>query len=75
MSVLPEHHVVLATRDQLVADLPTAYRRVQEVAGTTDAPGASYVGLITGPSRTGDIERVRVLGAHGPRRLTVYLIG
>lgn len=34
---------------------------------------SSMMSFITGPSRTGDIERILVLGAHGPKRLTVLL--
>jgi L-lactate utilization protein LutC len=34
---------------------------------------APYLTLVTGPSRTADIERVLVLGAHGPRRLVVLI--
>lgn len=33
----------------------------------------SYVGLITGSIRTADIEKILVVGAHGPRRLVVIL--
>lgn len=29
------------------------------------------ISIVTGPSRTGDIERILVLGAHGPKKLTV----
>ncbi len=68
LSVLPPHHVVLARRAQLLPDLPSAFARIQEKYGT-DYP--SMISLITGPSRTGDIERILVLGAHGPKRLTV----
>jgi L-lactate dehydrogenase complex protein LldG len=32
------------------------------------------ISLITGPSRTGDIERILVLGAHGPKQLTIFCI-
>ena len=32
------------------------------------------ISVITGPSRTGDIERILVLVAHGPRRLTVLCV-
>ena len=69
LSVLPPHHVVLARRTQLVADLPAAFKAL------TAKYGASYpsmISLITGPSRTGDIERILVLGAHGPKKLTIF---
>ena len=68
LSVLPPHHVVVATRDQLVRDLTAALALVQERYG---AAYPSMVSFITGPSRTGDIERILVLGAHGPKKLTV----
>jgi len=68
LSVLPPHHVVLARRDQLVADLPAAFEVLERKYGE-DYP--SFISLITGPSRTGDIERILVLGAHGPRKLTI----
>jgi L-lactate dehydrogenase complex protein LldG len=68
LSVLPPHHVVLARRDQLLADLPEAFASLKAKYGA-DYP--SMISFITGPSRTGDIERILVLGAHGPRRLTI----
>lgn len=72
LSVLPGHHVVVATSSQLVPDLPAAF----ELLERKYAPNfPSFMTFITGPSRTGDIERVLVLGAHGPRKLTVIMVG
>jgi L-lactate dehydrogenase complex protein LldG len=68
LSVLPPHHVVLARRGQLLADLPEAFSLLERKY-SQDYP--SFIGFITGPSRTGDIERILVLGAHGPRKLTI----
>lgn len=72
ISVLPPHHVILATPDQMVPDLLAAMALVRERYGD-DLP--SLVTLHTGPSRTGDIERTIVLGAHGPKKLTVIVVG
>jgi len=71
LSVLPPHHVVIATRDQLLPDLAAAYAFVR---GKYGDKLPSMVSFITGPSRTGDIERILVLGVHGPRKLTVILV-
>ena len=68
LSVLPPHHVVLARREQLVPDLPAAFALLKSRWGERFP---SMISFITGPSRTGDIERILVLGAHGPRKLTV----
>jgi L-lactate dehydrogenase complex protein LldG len=71
LSVLPPHHVVFAQINQLVPDLPAAFELLQ--AKYRDHY-PSFITFITGPSRTGDIERILVLGAHGPKNLTVILI-
>jgi L-lactate dehydrogenase complex protein LldG len=68
LSILPPHHVVIARREQLLPDLPAAFQLMQEKYGDNYP---SLMGFITGPSRTGDIERILVLGAHGPKKLTI----
>ena len=71
LSVLPPHHLVIARRAQLVTDLTAAY---ELLAQKYAAHYPSFMSFITGPSRTGDIERILVLGAHGPKKLTVLLV-
>lgn len=71
LSVLPPHHVVLARREQLLRDLPAAFELVKRKY-SDNYP--TMISFITGPSRTGDIERILVLGAHGPKKLTIFCI-
>jgi L-lactate dehydrogenase complex protein LldG len=71
LSVLPPHHVVLARRDQLVAGLPEAFALLKSKYSSAYP---SMISFVTGPSRTGDIERILVLGAHGPKKLTILCI-
>jgi L-lactate dehydrogenase complex protein LldG len=71
LSILPPHHVVIARREQLLRDLPAAFQFLKEKYGENYP---SMMSFITGPSRTGDIERILVLGAHGPKKLTIFLI-
>jgi L-lactate dehydrogenase complex protein LldG len=69
-SVVAPVHIVLATREQLVPDLEAAFTYVRQ----RELPlKNSYLCLITGSSRTADIEKILVMGAHGPRRLIVVL--
>lgn len=71
LSVLPPHHIVIARENQMMADLATAYDFVRHhYSGQLP----SMLSFITGPSRTGDIERILVLGAHGPKRLTILCL-
>jgi L-lactate dehydrogenase complex protein LldG len=71
LSVLPPHHLVIARAEQLLPDLAAAY---ESLAQKYRGKYPSFISFITGPSRTGDIERILVLGAHGPKKLTVLLI-
>ncbi len=70
---LPETCVVVATLDMLREHLPAAW---EEIAGKLAQPGLrGEVVIITGPSRTADIEKILILGVHGPKRLVVLLVG
>ncbi len=66
----PEVHIVIANDTQLVDYLEAAYEGVQKKYGKK-LP--SQVSLITGPSRTADIEKTLVMGAHGPRELHIFI--
>lgn len=71
LSILPHVHLVVATTDQIVGTLGDALEATQQRHG---GQLPSMLSFITGPSRTGDIERILVLGAHGPKELHVVLI-
>ena len=71
ISVYPEIHLVLGYTSQLVPDLKQALQGLRKKYAD-DYP--SVVSFITGPSRTADIEKTLVLGAHGPKELFVFLV-
>ena len=70
LNVFPPVHIVIAKRSQLVPFVTHALQALQEkYLGALP----SLVSLISGPSRTADIEKTLVMGAHGPRELYVFI--
>ena len=69
-TVVAPVHIVFATTDQLVPDLKTA---LGNASRNGILANNSYACMISGSSRTADIEKILVQGAHGPIRLAVIL--
>ncbi len=68
LSILPPLHIVVAEKKQIVNSFEEVMQRLEKKKDL-----GSYVRIISGPSRTADIEKNLVLGAHGPKRLVVIL--
>jgi len=71
LSIYPNVHIVLAYTSQLVMDINDAFKLLKIKYGNSQP---SLISTITGPSRTADIEKTLVLGAHGPKELFVFLL-
>ena len=71
LSIFPPVHIVLAYTSQLVMDLKDGFKLLKNKYGN-QMP--SMITAITGPSRTADIEKTLVLGAHGPKEVFVFLL-
>lgn len=71
MFAYPEVHIVFAAASQVVPELKDALKGMtQNYKGNLP----SQISIITGPSRTADIEKTLVMGAHGPRELYVFMV-
>ncbi|MBV8747588.1 MAG: LUD domain-containing protein [Xanthobacteraceae bacterium] len=73
LNFLPDNHIVIVDVGDVVADFETVFAQLRQQFGDRQLP--RVVNLITGPSRSADIEQTLILGAHGPRRLHVILVG
>lgn len=68
-SLLPFHHLVILPEDRIVPGFEELFAAMPQ-----HALAASQTVLITGPSRTADIELSLVRGVHGPAQLTVLVV-
>ncbi|MCB1481226.1 MAG: lactate utilization protein [Rhodobiaceae bacterium] len=73
VNFLPEVHVVAIRAEDIAGDYESVFARLRETYGTGNMPRT--FNLITGASRSADIEQTLLLGAHGPRRLHVMIVG
>ena len=73
LNFLPEFHMVLVKASDIVGSYEEAWDRLRKIYGERTLPRT--VNMISGPSRTADIEQTIVRGAHGPRRLYVLIQG
>jgi L-lactate dehydrogenase complex protein LldG len=64
---LAEHVVVVLDQSAIVPDLHAAYEQI-------DVAAEAFGAFVAGPSKTADIEQSLVIGAHGPKRLTLMLV-
>ena len=72
MCYLPPNCVVVARPEHFRAHMPAAWREIAQRTAEPDRRGEFVV--ITGPSRTADIEKILILGVHGPKRLLVIVV-
>jgi L-lactate dehydrogenase complex protein LldG len=71
VGLLPDVHIAVLAADRIVADLPSAL----QLAYAGGGPPPAAITLVTGPSASSDIEKIRVTGVHGPRRMGVVVVG
>jgi L-lactate dehydrogenase complex protein LldG len=73
LNFLPDNHIVIVSAAEIAGDYETIWRRLRQQTGKGTMPRT--VNLITGPSRSADIEQTLLLGAHGPRTLHIIIVG
>lgn len=71
LNVFPDIHIVVGNTSQLVSEIADGMELIRTKYGVR-LP--SMTTMITGPSRTADIEKTLVMGAHGPRELYLLLL-
>ena len=70
-TLLPDTHIAVVRADRIVSGMEEAFALIRREKG--QLPRA--INMISGPSRTGDVEQTIVLGAHGPFRVHIVVVG
>ena len=73
LNFLPDTHIVMVDADDVAGDYETVWKRIRDLYGPGKLPRT--VNMVTGPSRSADIEQTLILGAHGPRALHILIVG
>ena len=71
--LLPETHIAIVAASRIVAGMEDAFALMRAERGGSGAMMPRAVNMVSGPSRTGDIEQTIVLGAHGPYRVHIIV--
>jgi len=74
VNLVPSVHVAVILASQILPDFVSLYALLEKQQASDPDALAHRMTLITGPSKTGDIELVMVRGAHGPRALHLVVI-
>lgn len=77
LGFLPDYAIVVLRTADIAGDYETAFARLRETLGNGlgDTAMPRTLNMVTGPSRTADIEQTLLLGAHGPRSLHIIVVG
>jgi L-lactate dehydrogenase complex protein LldG len=72
LNFLPDNHIIVLSAADILGDYESIWDRMRAAYGKGRMPRT--VNMITGPSRSADIEQTLLLGAHGPRRLHIVVV-
>ncbi len=72
LNFVPDNHIVVMRRSQVVRAMEDVFAAARAQFGAGVMPRT--LNMVSGPSRTGDVEQKIVMGAHGPRRLHILMI-
>lgn len=72
LNFLPENHIVVVEAQDIANDYEAMWTKLRRKFGRGKLPRT--VNLVTGPSRSADIEQTLILGAHGPVRLHIVIV-
>ncbi|HYM48599.1 MAG TPA: lactate utilization protein C [Burkholderiaceae bacterium] len=71
--LLPETHIAIVAASRIVAGMEDAFALMRTELGGAEVMMPRAINMVSGPSRTGDIEQTIVLGAHGPYRVHIIV--